>query len=286
MSSPIILLTGQAGSGKDTLAGFMAKNHNAQPIAHADPMKRLCADLFDFDNYTLWGPSSARNAWQAGYAHEDAWDRARDNLKGTEVECWLGDVFQGYGYDMPHLKSELRTWFYNVYDQTFRVGKPFTARLALQTLGTEFGRNLGKNVWSDYAVRSAFELLAGGMAYHPRTGVTEDRSVEGFDWVVITDGRFLNEVVNVLKVGGYTIRVTGHEDNPDVEKAGVAGHASEREQMGIPQHFFSAFFDNDKMFGLEAAEKATASLIRELRWKQGRFHVDTADHVPLTEPTT
>lgn len=278
MPSPIILLTGTAGSGKDTIAGFMAKNHKAQQIAHADPMKRLCRYVFGFSEHTLWGPSSARNAPQSGYLSQYAWEVAGDNLSSHEARSWLEDVFQGSGYDLPHLQSELRTWYYNAYDQTFKANKPFTARFALQTLGTEFGRNLGKNIWSDYTIRAAFNLLSGGYRYDHAAGLYEDDSATGPEWVVITDGRFRNEVVNVLKVGGYTVQVTGGTFNTDVEKAGVAGHASEKEQTTIPRHFFSAFFQNDKQFGLEAAERTTTSLVRGLSWKYSQVHVDTADH--------
>jgi hypothetical protein len=58
---PIIMLSGQAGSGKDTVAHFLVKNHGAVSIAQADPMKRLAMKLFGFSEETLWGPSERRN---------------------------------------------------------------------------------------------------------------------------------------------------------------------------------------------------------------------------------
>jgi hypothetical protein len=58
MRTPIVMLTGPAGSGKDTVASFLVKNHGAVAIAQADPMKRLAMQLFEFPEETLWGRAS------------------------------------------------------------------------------------------------------------------------------------------------------------------------------------------------------------------------------------
>lgn len=63
----IIGLSGKAGAGKDTVAGFLVWNHQFESIALADPMKKFCKEMFGFSREQLWGPSSARNAVDPRY---------------------------------------------------------------------------------------------------------------------------------------------------------------------------------------------------------------------------
>lgn len=63
----IIGITGYAGSGKDTVANILVRDHGFVKIAFADPLKRICKDVFDFSDEQLWGPSSARNGEDKRY---------------------------------------------------------------------------------------------------------------------------------------------------------------------------------------------------------------------------
>jgi hypothetical protein len=63
-------------------------------------------------------------------------------------------------------------------------GTPLTPRFALQTLGTEWGRNCDPELWVKYALRKAAE-----------------REVAG-EVIIITDCRFANEAKAVRAVGG------------------------------------------------------------------------------------
>lgn len=68
-------------------------------------------------------------------------------------------------------------------------GELLTPRFALQTLGTEWGRNCYPNVWTELGVRRAqFDERAGKLA-------------------VIGDVRFLNEAEAVRKAGGVIWKV-------------------------------------------------------------------------------
>lgn len=58
----IIGICGQAGSGKDTAADFLVKDHGFAKVSFADPMKRFCQEIFDFTDEQLWGSSQFRNA--------------------------------------------------------------------------------------------------------------------------------------------------------------------------------------------------------------------------------
>ena len=163
--TPIILLVGNAGSGKDTIAGFIQQDFNAQPIAHADPMKRLAAQVFGFDSNTLWGPSSARNAEIPQSSEYDFWYDAGVKLNSRATEAWVDEVFVGSRHSSAAIMTALRYWLNSTKTASYEAGKLLTARYTLQTLGTEFGRKMGKNVWTDYTLRASFDLLSGGIRY-------------------------------------------------------------------------------------------------------------------------
>ena len=56
----IIGISGFKGSGKDTLADWLVKEYGFVKIGLADPLKRFCAEAFDFSDEALWGPSELR----------------------------------------------------------------------------------------------------------------------------------------------------------------------------------------------------------------------------------
>lgn len=67
----IIAISGKAGSGKDTIADYLVREHGFVKIGLADPMKRFCKEIFGFSDEQLWGPSERRNAgdprWERVY---------------------------------------------------------------------------------------------------------------------------------------------------------------------------------------------------------------------------
>ena len=167
----LIGIAGRAGAGKDTVADILVKQAGYVKVALADPMKRACAEWFEWSAETLWGPSEKRN-------------EPHDRLGGL------------------------------------------TARKALQTLGTEWGRACYENVWVDYAIRTATFLLNGeektslppmrpsydaerGAAWR-QTRFNEARTAYLPDQprgVVISDCRFPNEVAAIRAAGGRIWRV-------------------------------------------------------------------------------
>ena len=46
MKKMIIGLVGKKGSGKDTMADFLVENYHFKQYAYAEPLKKLCQDLF------------------------------------------------------------------------------------------------------------------------------------------------------------------------------------------------------------------------------------------------
>ncbi len=92
----IVGLSGLAGSGKDTVADILVRDHGFAKIAFADPMKRAVHDWFDWNAARLWGPSENRNAPDATYGGLTA--RKALQFLGTEIGRELyKDVWVEYG---------------------------------------------------------------------------------------------------------------------------------------------------------------------------------------------
>lgn len=233
--APIIVVAGKAGSGKDTVGAFIKENYNAVSMALADPMKRLARDLFGFTNNQLWGPSECRNVLV--------------EEKDLVIPC-------GYSYTniaIPFLEEMgleerdndlLFRWFAKMTAQARSEGS-ISPRIVLQTMGTEWGRTVSPTIWADYAFKNARRVLGGAAGYMKEMGVVED-PLTWAEYVVITDGRFRNEIVGVSYLNGVALHVTGRDkDGPNV---GIAGHKSEKELDGIPSHFYDETIVNDQGF--------------------------------------
>ena len=97
----ILGISGKAGSGKDTAASVLVREHGFVRVAFADELKRIVKRLFHWDDDRLWGPSDRRSepdpAWggltarralqvlgtEVGRAlHPDVWVRA--TMRGIE----------------------------------------------------------------------------------------------------------------------------------------------------------------------------------------------------------
>lgn len=60
-STRLIVLSGTAGAGKDSVAKELVSAHGWELYSLAGPMKRFAADMFGFTDEQLYGPSKARN---------------------------------------------------------------------------------------------------------------------------------------------------------------------------------------------------------------------------------
>lgn len=203
----ILGVCGAAGSGKDTVADMLVQDHQFTKISFADPLKRICAQVFDFTDDQLWGPSESRNAPDPRYRRPVQYPVGR-----TE---WREKLDEG-----------------------------LTPREALQLLGTEWGRKCYPPIWVELALRTAKTLLAskGALRYDRRDGlkshIVGSTRCQG---VVIADVRFKNEVDSILQAGGRVVRVK----RPGAGlKGAAAAHASETEMQGIPDACFSLILEN------------------------------------------
>lgn len=118
-------------------------------------------------------------------------------------------------------------------------GTPLTARFALQTLGTEWGRACDPNLWVKAGINRARRLFDSGATL-----------------VVFTDCRFLNEARAVSEAGGEVWRI--RRDVPQLS------HASEREIWSPEMNeFVSAEIDNSE--SLEATRIRVVQLLMHAR---------------------
>jgi hypothetical protein len=263
MPFPVYIVGGGAGSGKDTVAEMMIKGRNGVMIAQADPMKRFARAGLGFSVDQLWGPSSSRNAPDERFRDPKAFAEAREKIFYTPLgRQWLIEI------GAPAALRHLEAWFNALEAKYTMLGENvLTPRATLQLLGTEFGRAVSPDIWSEYAIRHAQLLLRGNVSYTREDGIRPDPANPGHRFVVITDGRFRNEFLNVKSLGGLTIQVFNPADDIDsakVEAAGVKGHASEAELRGVPREWYDAVIRNDKLYGLPALRESVNEMMANL----------------------
>lgn len=235
----IIGICGLSRSGKDTSADTLVDKHHFVRVAFADPMKRFCMEIFGFTEDQLWG----------------------DKKNEPDTRYRRGPYY--------HLIVNSRSVNDPLYDEPRRCGSCgrsgpapsgpdgecfhyLTPRHALQQLGTEWARSCYRDVWMEYTVRVANELLGHqGLMYRRTEGVISDteQTPQGefrnddapsrIDGVVIPDARYKNELDGIRRAGGKVVRVK----RPSVDKPEFR-HSSETEQMSIPDEYFDYILDN------------------------------------------
>jgi hypothetical protein len=187
--TPIITLFGKSGSGKSTAGQFLIEAYGGESLAFADPMKKICKEIFDFTHDQLYGDSETRNKLVDISNCPGRW--ASHN--STFPSLFIGESFE-------RISDALATWIYGL------LGKnPISPRQALVTLG-EMAKTIDANVWTRHTINKALKLLE-----------------EGKKFVVITDGRFPLEAVATAKLGGKNILIRRSE----YESTTDPGHISE-----------------------------------------------------------
>jgi hypothetical protein len=256
---PMIILCGNAGVGKDTVGNYLHSNHGAVCLAQADLMKRICKTVFGFTDQQLWGPSQFRNEIDGRFPKGKMC-----HVKYSEQTFWTN--FREFdGNDGAYYSFKFKEWFYSCIRHGEVEG--LTPRFCLQTLGTEWGRAIDQNLWTNIAVDAAFKLLSNpGLDYIPSEGLVKRKS-ENCRWesglVVITDGRFRSEILKVSSVGGFAIKIV----RPGV--VGLNSHASETELKDIPEIFFDAIINNND--SLDLLRVKTDQMVSRLIRKAPKF---------------
>jgi len=231
MTQRIVAINGVAGSGKDEGARVLVKAHDFVSVALADPLKRFLMDVYHFSEKQLWGPSVLRNQPDKRYL---TYHSAEHTLitRGSTTHVWCTRCHQEF------LKDESVPSPCEVF---------LTPRVALQQLGNEWGRGLYKDTWIDYTLRVANTLKLGNYLYQRTRGLVPLRETLSLSLpainVVVPDVRYINEFEKLKAAGALTIRVK----RPGAGLGGDLGmHASEREQLEIPDDAFHHVIQNDQ----------------------------------------
>jgi hypothetical protein len=220
---------------------------------------------FGFDINTLWGASSARNVEIA--VDDGWWFQAAQRMTHASEELVNLVIQTG---DKARAFLQLIKWF-----MWLRETYPtkISCRIVLQTLGTEWGRNVDPIMWCRYAYEVRNEI-AGGKRYNQIHGVYEidGMDVEEVVGQVIPDHRFKNELEYSHDRGAYVIRLRRLAHVP--KDVGVAGHVSEQEQKGIPDTEFDLVLELEefpvKDGALVGFREAMDKVMEDKPWTKGR----------------
>jgi hypothetical protein len=249
--SKIVGLSGVAGCGKSFVANLL-ENQGFVPIAFADPIKRIVQDIFDFSYNQLWGPSEERNKPDTRYWRLPVSKEILDQRNQQYNDLWTAN-FAGASEGSVVLGLPPRQDVLKLTDEQLRCYDEdngyLTPRVALQQLGTEYGRNCYSSIWIDYTFRSIKKIVA-----------SPDYAREHRCGVVISDVRFRNEFEAVKKNGGVNIRIV--RDKATTLKSGGASHQSEKEQKLMKDSEFDFVFHNVE--NEEEMKKNFAEMIKKI----------------------
>lgn len=217
----ILGIAGKAGSGKDTVCDYLVGRYGFRKVSLAAPLKEMVSRVFPkIPHENLWGPSNLRNEPVKAY-----------RMSG---EC-------------PTCGNPLRLWpdadpleRYTCFDCHAKWPEYLSARVALQTLGTDWGRRLYPDVWVDHL-----------FAHLPED---DHRNL------CISDVRFPNEVRAIVRNGGKVVRVA----RPTGTELPASAHESETALDGVGAGLFDGTIDNDstKDALYESVDRVLAGVLR------------------------
>jgi hypothetical protein len=224
-------LVGPAGSGKDLVADWFIENQKFIKVAFADPMKRFVLRAFPAVTVEqLWGPSEERN--REFEVSELWWFEAIGHFGSAASEIVNYVLDEGNRVDGYLKLHDWFTWLRRQYP------KKISARYILQTLGTEWGRNVDPLLWAKYAHKVTGHIKTGFPYTQERGVITEMGPTFQIPGVIIPDHRFKNEIELTQEQGGYVIRLRRLAHEGGEGNVGIQGHVSEMEMRSIPADAF------------------------------------------------
>lgn len=234
---PVILLVGGAGTGKDTIAEMLEKRGGVS-LALADPVKEIAKYLFDFTDEQLWGPSEMRNAPDSRYfINSKAWVEVYYRINSLEFTAFLRQTLMGL---YPASSANNKLLLDSLYNLEIQTGENnITPRKVLQVIGTDWGRAVRNDLWVSCAQWRVLQHL-----------------YDGAKFVVVSDGRFLNEVLEFSKMGASIWKIESKRENKDT-------HISESGIKEISPYYFDHFIYNDHGHGLLGLESKVSGVFEQ-----------------------
>lgn len=262
-------LMGESGSGKDFSAAWITEHQGYVRVGFADAIKRFLKVVFEFSDEALWGDPKFRNEPVMPCSKEpieSRWDRAEINLH-KNIIGFISSLHLSLEERADYI-GFLRRWFWECENVSVRGS--ISPRLALQLLGTEYGRHFKERIWSDYVFRKIIPGIKSGYPYEANCGRATDPRTRKTppNGVIITDVRFKGEIEHIQEEDGYVIKIVrlAHKDKEnEAEKAGITGHASEAEQRSIPDEAYDVVLEMGE--GAENVYPRLERMFEEKEWE-------------------
>lgn len=248
-----IAIMAESGHGKDFCGRWMVDNLGLIDMAFADHIKRLCRVIFrPFTDDMLWGEPVLRNKevpinWEES-EYRFTWG----------VDDWIMQITNLSIAERAEYKSVVKQWFSKVRELAWKdevnvdtkVKGNLSPRIALQLLGTEFGRSFKKDIWSGLVMTEVIPRIQNKENdYHRHLGLTTLGSARPpINGVVVTDCRYMSELEDVQRHGGYVIKIVRNSKKGKENEAlkhGVPDHSSEVELQSIPHDKFNLVLEMD-----------------------------------------
>lgn len=211
----ILGLVGRQGSGKDTVASFIAPRHLVRIDGRlVDVRKEVKKELDDIQH-------------RYGRGNQEAKPAEPEVFRTRAVQAALADPMKAFlkqVYDW----SYLTLWGPSEYRNAIDAHTGIRPRIALQLLGTEWGRAMWEGTWVNAGINFARELLDKQHIKKPDDAHTfaPNWVIGKHDLVVFSDIRFQNEVDMIHEAGGKVWRIVrARADGEEVL------HASEVQDM-------------------------------------------------------
>lgn len=153
-----------------------------------------------------------------------------DGLKRTLMDSFEFTYEQLWGSS--HLRNEI----------DLRYG--FSPREALQKIGSTY-TGLYKNVFVDEVFEAIDMCKTSNFFYSSISGLMTNVDDKKYNGVIISDGRYINELEAVRNAGGKLVRIK--RDGAGL-KTIHAKHSSEMESQSISDDYFDHIIDNNQDF--------------------------------------
>ena len=236
---------GESGSGKDFCSQWVIDNKDFCKVSFADPIKRFCKQVFGFSDEQLWGEPESRAVEiipgnpdatpSTSFPNDQYWDYARRDLEHF-VHDWVNTLSLTVEEKADYIPV-VDSWFEECRKRAFENKEGIiSARVALQLLGTEYGRHFKDTIWLDTLYEKTADWIKQGFDYNRVDGVVDYRAE--YKGIIVNDHRFINELKGSQAMGGYVIkliRLANEGKANEAEEAGIKGHASEAEQRTISE---------------------------------------------------
>lgn len=218
-----IVFFGVRGSGKSTLGEYLTQIFGFKVDAFANPLKHAAQMIFGFTDEDLYGPSSSRATQYRAFTNT-----------GWCFTCHEQCIYSAAAdYNNP--------WYCAKCGE--RYPRHVNPRHALKTLGTEWGRQICRDIW----IQSMFANNAG------------------VERLAVTDGRFINENEACQQRNIHRILLTrGLKESTDPHPS----EAEVRYMARTPEKYFDHVLRNDGT-GLETTKTQLFMYVSTLCAKAG-----------------